>query len=209
MPSGQPAPAQNAPVRTTTFPPTVDSGFRGISSMATILSTTPVFQRLSNTNDCPSSAEEATIRATIVDLDAQLGVASDLTNNIKVLRTLHSEQIKRIDVLLPEIKESSQLLIHALTTHKKLLSPIRRIPAETLRHIFSFTVEFQDQLQRKETHVIEDASGIWSISNPHKTLWTLELACKRWRHESLGYPQLWAQITIVFSNPLRRNLCFI
>ncbi|KAF8870198.1 hypothetical protein CPB85DRAFT_1462211 [Mucidula mucida] len=123
------------------------------------------------------TAEEATIRATIMDLDAQLGVASDLTNNIKVLRTLHSEQMKRIDLLLPEINESSQLLIHALTTHKKLLSPIRRIPAEILRHIFSFTVEFPDQLQCKDTHVIKDASGI------------------RW----LGYPQLWAQITIVFS----------
>ncbi|KAF9016267.1 hypothetical protein BDZ89DRAFT_1166350 [Hymenopellis radicata] len=155
-----------------------------VPNSTTVLSTTPAFLRLLTTNDFPSPAEEATIRAAILDLDAQLGVASDLTSNINLLRTLNSEQKTHIDMLLPEIKESADLLTSALDSHKKLLSPIRRIPPEVLCHIFSFTVEYPFRP--------------WSMSKPHNTLWTLELVCKKWRQQVLSYPQLLSQITVVF-----------
>lgn len=75
------------------------------------------------------------------------------------------------------LKEEERQLSDAITRHKAVLSPIRRIPPEILSHIFLQSIPLPNK-----PFVPED----W--------LWQIERVCKTWRTTILGYPHFWSFI---------------
>ncbi|KAJ7438550.1 hypothetical protein B0H11DRAFT_588700 [Mycena galericulata] len=65
--------------------------------------------------------------------------------------------------------------------HKKIMSPVRRVPAEILCEIFWWTLPYT---RRAGAHTIQQAP------------WRLGHICKRWRATALQYSPLWSTITL-------------
>ncbi|KAK0239824.1 hypothetical protein EDD85DRAFT_823434 [Armillaria nabsnona] len=86
-------------------------------------------------------------------------------------------------------------VVARIAEHKRLLSPVRRLPPEILLKIFLGTIIFpmlRTQSQREE---------YWWDFHPSKSaLWSIELVCKTWRRAVLDFPELWSSINISLSD---------
>ncbi len=82
-----------------------------------------------------------------------------------------------------------------IAEHKRLLSPVRRLPPEILYKIFLGTIIFpmpRTQSQRDRYW--------WDFHPSESSLWSIELVCKTWRRAVLDFPELWSSINISLSD---------
>ncbi|KAK0506587.1 hypothetical protein EDD18DRAFT_1455861 [Armillaria luteobubalina] len=121
------------------------------------------------------------------------------TERISLLKTV-SESSSLLSVLKEKIDHTQQMLNALLDGQAKvmenqraaktLLHPIRSIPDDVLRHIFSFCVhEVYDLLQ--EWHTLNSLDS-------RRPPWTLSQVCRSWRRVSLSTASLWRCLCLDF-----------
>ena len=118
--------------------------------------------QLATTNDAPSTQDAAFLREVVDGLDIQAG---EIRN-----------QLRGLEEKLRAVERDRKFF-------KPMLSPVRRIPLETLGEIFALIVEMDSSLN--------DAAALAKIS----------LVCESWRRAALGMPKLWASVGLDPSTP--------
>ncbi|KAJ7879032.1 hypothetical protein B0H14DRAFT_2436473 [Mycena olivaceomarginata] len=105
------------------------------------------------------------------------------------LTTSYIGELESQIVLLDEALASLQLrradLVQSVKTHKPILSPIRRLPAEILGEIFSLVVH--------TTFHFGDISQVAPPVTRHAP-WLFTRICRRWSDVALATPALWSLI---------------
>ncbi|KAF7298733.1 hypothetical protein MIND_00820800 [Mycena indigotica] len=122
------------------------------------------FATLLGSNQCPTDSEAAEIRSFLVE-------------PISRAQTLATKML-RLDV------QHKELMAH-ITAHRALLSPIRRLPQDVLREIFT---EF---LSRQKY------CGMKTFDGPI----LLGRICSQWRSLALETPELWSRLHVVEPAP--------
>ncbi|KAK0457589.1 uncharacterized protein EV420DRAFT_1480650 [Desarmillaria tabescens] len=100
--------------------------------------------------------------------DGQASVLNDIAKLEQELGTVES--------LLIQIRDRRNKILKDLGDFKSLLGPIRRLPRETLLHIFNLVSS--------------------DIPDPLDAPWILGQVCSTWRSISRSCPSLWTRITI-------------
>ncbi|KIM23927.1 hypothetical protein M408DRAFT_37680, partial [Serendipita vermifera MAFF 305830] len=77
------------------------------------------------------------------------------------------------------LKSQKRILSDEMDEIRAVLHPIRRLPVETLRHIFEATLEASDKIE------------LWQATQ-------LSHVCQHWRAVVLNSPELWSHITVNF-----------
>ncbi|KIY65223.1 hypothetical protein CYLTODRAFT_424532 [Cylindrobasidium torrendii FP15055 ss-10] len=151
----------------------------------------PKFNHLVHSNDYPTRPEEQILQASVADLQSRKAALQSSSQRLHALRNSYHNQIDRINAELKSQKRTTLLVEDAIRVRKRLLSPVRRLPTEILRHIFLSTVE-HIPLRIAEL----DEAESWSFKDPPSMLWTIELVCQQWRIAIVNYPRLWSYVSI-------------
>ncbi|KAK0438587.1 hypothetical protein EV421DRAFT_2021195 [Armillaria borealis] len=138
----------------------------------------PRIQHLLSINEPPLEGEQATLRATV---SRGSSVLSDLDTQITEVRAI-------LDALLRDRAQAAANIQDA----KHILHPIRRLPEDILREIFSSCVSPQ------EAYLYKNDTGIVPCLDAGNPCWTLSQTCRRWRYVALGTPSLWSCIDLDF-----------
>lgn len=138
-------------------------------------------------------------------------LVTDLRNGIQICADTHAESIKRtLDGLQPKLwkydaeikaleetlaylKKGRADLAHAISVYQTYLAPIRKLPVELLRKIFSEACAFVE-------FPIHDAR---EIQSPSQIPLRIASVCSRWRDICISFPQLWS---VMFVNADDINL---
>ncbi|KAK0227404.1 hypothetical protein EDD85DRAFT_853659 [Armillaria nabsnona] len=138
-------------------------------------------------------------------------LVTDLRNGIQIRTDAHAESIKRtLDGLQPKLceydaeiealeetlaylKKGRADLAHTISVYKTYLAPIRRLPLELLRKIFSEACAFVE-------FPIHNAR---EIQSPSQIPLRIASVCSRWRDICISFPQLWS---VMFVNADDINL---
>ncbi|PBK70308.1 hypothetical protein ARMSODRAFT_955779 [Armillaria solidipes] len=140
------------------------------------ISDDPRIQALLKCNRPPLETERVSLLAT----------ASESSNLLSVLK----EKIDHVQQTLNVLLDGRAKVTENLRAAKTLLHPIRSIPDDVLRHIFSFCVhEIYDILTERDT------SNSLDSRNPP---WTLSQVCRSWRRVALSTATLWRCLSIDF-----------
>jgi hypothetical protein len=123
--------------------------------------------RLLCSNDAPLSTEIPAIQRS---LSVQHARIKQLESEIQELGRVTEQRIRE----LQETEERAE-------SYAAVLSPIRRVPAETLFKIFALSLPYT---RRIGEHSLEQAP------------WRLGHVCHRWREAAVGFPFLWSSITL-------------
>ncbi|KAJ6454384.1 hypothetical protein C8R45DRAFT_601978 [Mycena sanguinolenta] len=126
------------------------------------------FAQLASTNEPPREPELALIRPIVEKTSARLA-------------SLDAE-ISRLKERLRELEDEHNALSGYHAQNTRILSPLRRMPAEILGEIFAGT--------------LPSGSEVFAIEN---CPWILTYVCSRWRAVALSKPSLWSLITIDFT----------
>ncbi|SJL05263.1 uncharacterized protein ARMOST_08629 [Armillaria ostoyae] len=140
------------------------------------ISDDPRIQALLKCNGPPLETERVSLLAT----------ASESSNLLSVLK----EKIDHVQQTLNVLLDGQAKVTENLRAVETLLHPIRSIPDDVLRHIFSFCVhEIHDILTERDT------SNSLDSRNPP---WTLSQVCRSWRRAALSTATLWRCLSIDF-----------
>ncbi|KAK0460103.1 uncharacterized protein EV420DRAFT_251226 [Desarmillaria tabescens] len=143
----------------------------------------PRIQHLLSINEPPLEGEQAALRATVFKGSS---VLSDLDATISDVRAV-------LDALLRDRAQATANIRDATV----ILHPIRRLPEDILRTIFSSCVPPQkDYLYNLDT----GAPPCLGARNPR---WTLSQTCRRWRYVALTTSNLWSCIDLDFNLLIR------
>ncbi|KAK0197978.1 hypothetical protein F5146DRAFT_871390, partial [Armillaria mellea] len=74
----------------------------------------------------------------------------------------------------------------AIRERQRLLSPIQRLPAEILSHIFLQAIEFPIAATQTSARYLW-----WKFRSAHNAPWSIAVVSRRWRQVALDFPQLW------------------
>ncbi len=155
----------------------------------------PTFANLLRSNDSPSPSEECELRDSVSAGEACVVAIDDHVAALKKLQQALSNQLALIGAEIEGLDGERRKVVARIAQHKRLLSPVRRLPPEILLKIFLGTIIFpmlRTQSQREE---------YWWDFHPGKSaLWSIELVCKTWRRAVLDFPELWSSINISLSN---------
>ncbi|KAJ7490964.1 hypothetical protein FB451DRAFT_1124553 [Mycena latifolia] len=136
-------------------------------------STTPTrHQELMTTNAPPDSVELIFIQAVVSKTDARL---ADVENEISRLRGR-----------LQQLEDERTSLARYLASNKAILSPLRRMPAELLAEIFSWTLPSLDDALTRHNFKFDRSHSPWMLTQVNS----------RWRAVALSTPSLWTLIVI-------------
>lgn len=148
-------------------------------------------------NRVPNERELQTLRSIA---KSKSDLAESIQRRILEARAAHEEALERfraqqlvLDALLSEVHTTKQF-VDVLETQKKsledemndirgLLNPIRSLPAETLSHIFTMTVEYRE-------------SKDWTHRDYSRNACRITRVCRRWRDVALQCPALWTSIFV-------------
>ncbi|PBK79857.1 hypothetical protein ARMGADRAFT_1003533, partial [Armillaria gallica] len=111
-----------------------------------------------------------------VSLRATISESSELLSVLK-------EKIDRVQQTLNTLLDGQAKVTENLRAAKTLLHPIRSIPDDVLRHIFSFCVHEVCDLLKED--VAPDSL------DSRKPPWALSQVCRSWRRVSLSTASLW------------------
>ncbi|KAH8823128.1 hypothetical protein DL96DRAFT_1616754 [Flagelloscypha sp. PMI_526] len=131
------------------------------------LADSPEFQRLASSNDPPSPAEHRDLRLLLRQAYLEL---RDLNSRVR--------EAFGQDSHYNGLKKRRDTLESCIDTHKKIIAPIRRLPAEILSNIFAMC-----------------DTGKNSFDNSEFPLLPL-FVCKRWRDVAKNNPALWTHIVV-------------
>ncbi|KIK62011.1 hypothetical protein GYMLUDRAFT_165325, partial [Collybiopsis luxurians FD-317 M1] len=134
------------------------------------------FAPVIGTNYAPSSAELAQLKAVLAEPEQEL-------------RRLESE-IASVRAALDGLLSKKKTVETYIEAHQTLMSPIRRLPSETLGEIFLRCLPS------------DSAYGIRSLKHAPLLMTTI---CRNWRHIAIETPGLWNSIHIYFPPHLRRD----
>ncbi|KAK0184176.1 hypothetical protein F5146DRAFT_1076260 [Armillaria mellea] len=152
--------------------------------------------RLAGSNDRPSDSEMATLQAMISSYAADIRninvEESHLAQFIADMKACISRAEQNVDAL----RQERQSISDAITERKRILNPVRRLPAEVLLRIFRQTTTFPMPRFHSED---EEKEG-WAIHPPKNILWTIEGVCKPWNMVVVSFPELWSSINIVITD---------
>ncbi|KAK0197994.1 hypothetical protein F5146DRAFT_1017759 [Armillaria mellea] len=141
----------------------------------------PRIQALLKSNDPLLETERVSLLAT----------ASESSNLLSVLK----ESIDHAQNALNALLDGQAKVTEDLRAAKRLLHPIRSIPDDMLRHIFSFCVY--------GVYDLLDEDGTSNTLDSRKPPWTLSQVCRSWRRISLSTPSLWSCLSIDFEQYLK------
>lgn len=124
----------------------------------------------------PSSAEIASIKDFVTSQRQELGTVQG--------------EIKRMTLLLNDLRAKSHALKVSIKAHESLASPWLRVPPEIWLHIF---------LLARSEHAAERFE-VWPYCSSIKPLehvpWNIAIVCKQWREMVLAAPELWSFIDV-------------
>ncbi|KAK0195942.1 hypothetical protein F5146DRAFT_1027799 [Armillaria mellea] len=95
--------------------------------------------------------------------------------------------ISKADEMIAALRGERERVLVEIKEKRALLSPVRRLPSETLFQIFRETVETEISFG--------GISLLFSVP-----LWTIELVSRRWRTAALTFPELWSCVNIIISD---------
>ncbi|KAG1874353.1 hypothetical protein F4604DRAFT_2009721 [Suillus subluteus] len=133
-----------------------------------------------NPNHCAIELKGQSIRAIITDRQQQLDAT---LHNISSLETV----IDKINHLHRQLTIQKKKIISSITLHKRLVSPLWRLPTEVLSHIFVHCLP--------EDKYLSPASKLAPV--------LLTKICRRWREVAVGTPSLWCRLNVPYD--LRRQ----
>ncbi|KAK0459311.1 uncharacterized protein EV420DRAFT_1479306 [Desarmillaria tabescens] len=159
----------------------------------------PDFSHLERSNDPPLPGEAETLESMIFDWEES---AAAISKEIEEMRALRKELLKGVDHLEKRTSTLCQnrlVFNERIRDRKTLLSPVRRLPADVLLHIFHETIEFPRECV--------NAPGTWKrfgLERPSDTdsPWSIVSVSRRWREVALSFPELWTFINIALSEEL-------
>ncbi|KAF7352126.1 F-box domain-containing protein [Mycena venus] len=122
---------------------------------------------------CPRTQNAKKIRQFLAGPQQQL---ADLAN-----------ELARLDALWQELSDKQQRLEQFVDAHLALVSPVRRLPEDVMRAIFTASLS-----STRNPAISADEAPL-----------LLCRICKSWRSIALSTPRLWAAIHIVVPDPLR------
>ncbi len=105
------------------------------------------------------------------------------------------EKIDHTQHMLNALLDGQAKVTENLRAAQTLLHPIRSIPEDVLRHIFSFCVY--------EVHDLLDEDDTPNTLDSRKPPWTLSQVCRFWRRVSLSTASLWRCLSIDFEQYLK------
>ncbi|KAF7362733.1 hypothetical protein MVEN_00622600 [Mycena venus] len=122
---------------------------------------------LLHSNDAPLASEIPGVRH----------IVSAERNRIERLQTEILELQKALERRMQELEETKA----SLKNHTAILSAVRRVPAEIICEIFSYTLPCTRRVNGLDTQ---------------QAPWRLGHICRQWRATVLGYPPLWSSIAV-------------
>ncbi len=155
----------------------------------------PTFDNLLRSNDRPSPSEKCKLRDSISASEAHVVAIDNRVATLKKLQQALSSQIALIDAEMEDLDSERGKVVARIAEHKRLLSPVRRLPPEILLKIFLGTVIFpmpRTQSQRDRYW--------WDFHPSESSLWSLSSCAKTWRCAVLDFPELWSSINISLSD---------
>ncbi len=156
----------------------------------------PNLARLADSNDKPLDSEVATLQAMIASYEADIRdidvEEARLAQFIADMKDLISRAEQNVDAL----RQERQSISDAIIERKRILNPVRRLPAEVLLRIFRLTTIFPIPRSHSEK---EEKEG-WDIHPPKHMLWTIEGVCKPWNMVVVSFPELWSSINIIITD---------
>ncbi|KAK0194778.1 hypothetical protein F5146DRAFT_1219670 [Armillaria mellea] len=154
----------------------------------------PNLARLTRSNDEPVEGEIAILHGMISKYEAEIHdinkEESHLEQFISDMKNRISLAQQKLDTLCHEKNRISEAIIE----RKRLLHPVRRLPAEVLLRIFLSTIDFP--ISRSHTK----GDNQWKFHPSDNALWSIERVCKRWRTGSLSFPELWSFVNVVITD---------
>ncbi|KAJ7592195.1 hypothetical protein C8J56DRAFT_521931 [Mycena floridula] len=129
----------------------------------------PLVQRLLATNEQPTPSEEQEIQAVIHEIQCKLDFIDKGLNPSHVWYS-------------GEVYMQVQDIIKVQKLHKKVLSPIRRIPSEIIFEII--------------IRSIPSLKAFADVMDPMHPIWAYGRVCRIWRATVLESPTFWSEITI-------------
>ncbi|KAJ7498103.1 hypothetical protein B0H11DRAFT_1998689 [Mycena galericulata] len=133
------------------------------------LATLARHSKLMNTNEPPDSPEQAYIRNIVSKTGPHLACLD--------------EEISRLKGQLQQLEQERATLFDYDRQNTAILSPLRRIPPEVLREIFSWTL----------------SSNLDEVINVKASPWVLTHINRRWRAVAISSASLWSLIYIDYS----------
>ncbi|KAJ7607871.1 hypothetical protein FB45DRAFT_1067627 [Roridomyces roridus] len=131
---------------------------------------------LLHSNEPPESFDAPAIQSAMSDIDQRI-CALDL-------------EISGLQGRVAQLQEARAALIRSRQPYKAILSPLRRLPTETLGEIFMHTVPSIRDLVR------------WNGFGMNQSPWVLIHVCSRWREIAISLPSLWSLIYMDQRYPL-------
>ncbi len=113
----------------------------------------PTFANLLRSNDSPSPSEECELRDSVSAGEACVVAIDDHVAALKKLQQALSNQLALIGAEIEGLDGERRKVVARIAQHKRLLSPVRRLPPEILLKIFLGTIIFpmlRTQSQREE-----------------------------------------------------------
>ncbi|KAK0483994.1 hypothetical protein IW261DRAFT_1466139 [Armillaria novae-zelandiae] len=155
----------------------------------------PTFHNLLRSNDPPSPFEERELRDSMSIGEAHVTAIDDHVAALKELQRALSSQLALIGAELEGVESERGKVVARIAEHKRLLSPVRRLPPEILFKIFLGTITFP----MPRTQSLRDEDW-WDFHPSESALWSTELVCKSWRRAVLNFPELWSMINVFLSD---------
>ncbi|KAK0503582.1 hypothetical protein EDD18DRAFT_637036 [Armillaria luteobubalina] len=155
----------------------------------------PAFDNLLRSNDSPSPSEECQLRDSISAGELRVIAIDDRVATLKKLQRTLSSQIALIGAEMEGLDSERGEVVVRITEHKRLLSPVRRLPPEILLKIFLGTTICP--MPRTQSERFENW---WDFHPRESSLWLIELVCKTWRRAVLDFPELWSSVNILLSD---------
>ncbi|KAK0441706.1 hypothetical protein EV421DRAFT_638956 [Armillaria borealis] len=148
---------------------------------------------LATTNDYPVPGEISALQAIIHDAEEHLGYLYRKISDVTRLRRDLEMQTTCLDRRLKELGQACHDTKHDMKEKQKLLSPIRRLPAEIFHEIFLATIDFPPQkywCAESEQWKL----SVSAISSP--AVWSIERVSKGWRAAVHACPKAWSFFTV-------------
>lgn len=140
---------------------------------------------LPNPNHCAIELKAQSINEVITDRQQQLDAT---LHDISSLETV----IEKIFNLRRQLTEQKEKLISSITLHKRLVSPLWRLPTEVLSIIF--------------VHCLPEDKYLKPTLKLAPVL--LTRVCRRWREVAVGMPSLWCRLKVPFDFRIQKTVPF-
>ncbi|KAK0196814.1 hypothetical protein F5146DRAFT_1013029 [Armillaria mellea] len=151
--------------------------------------TVHTFDNLLHSTDPPSSSEGCGLQDST---SAGVAFVVPIDSDVAALKKL---QLASVGAEMEGLDGERGRAVSRVAEHKRLLSPVCRLPPEILYEIFLRIIIFP--LPEAQPH--RDRYS-WDFRFGRNVLLSIALVCKTWHRAVLGFPELWSNINISLSD---------